>query len=192
MKNIFLLFDDSNLLTVLSNVNEFDINLTFEPLGWMVAKADPDVLWIVRIFKFLYMFNTFKVSVPIPTLLPTETDDGIFATNISVVNPAVGAAVTVEIVVVENVVIPTVKVLFNDDMSVLNPEILTESPGFKLWLIGVFTFILFSDHVKTEFSIFSTVVFKFDIALPPISDTVDTKPSPLVSVLSNSKFSPIL
>ena len=78
------------------------------------------------------MFNIFKVSVPIPTLLPMDTDDGILATYISVVNPAVGAADIVEIVVVTNVVMPTWKLPFNEDMSVLKPEMLTKSPGSKV------------------------------------------------------------
>ena len=47
------------------------------------------------------MFNIFNVSVPMPILLPTEIEDGISDTNISVVNPAAGDAVIVDIVVVE-------------------------------------------------------------------------------------------
>ena len=53
LKNIFLLFVDSNLLIDLSIVNEFDINLTWVPFGCEVAKADPEVLSIVRTFKSL-------------------------------------------------------------------------------------------------------------------------------------------
>ena len=138
------------------------------------------------------MFNIFKVSVPMPTLLPMDTDDGTLATYISVVNPAVGAADIVEIVVVTNVVTPTWKLPFNEDISVLKPEMLTKSPGSKVWLLGVNTLIIFSDHLKTEFSNVSKEVSTFVISFPPISDMSATNPSPFVFVLSNSNTSSIL
>ena len=77
------------------------------------------------------MFNIFKVSVPIPILLPAETKLGMSATNISVVKPADGDGDIVEIVVEENVVTPILKELFNFDMSVDNPDILIKSLFLK-------------------------------------------------------------
>ena len=78
------------------------------------------------------MFNIFKVSVPMVMLLPTETVDGMSDTNISVVNPADGDAVIVDIVVVVNVVTPTLNELFNNEISDDIPDILIVSLFLKL------------------------------------------------------------
>ena len=139
------------------------------------------------------MFNILSVSVPIPILLPVETEDGISDTNISVVNPTLaGDAVIVDIVVVVNVVTPILNELFKIEISVDNPDIFTTSLFCKLWFFSVKTFILFCDHVMTELSFFSTTVSIDCIGFPEISDTNDTKLSPWVPVLSNLKNSPTL
>ena len=130
------------------------------------------------------MFNIFKVSVPMPTLLPMDTDDGTLATYISVVNPAVGAADIVEIVVEENVVTPILKELFNFDMSVDNPDILIKSLFLKSWLDSVKIDISFSDHVITDPVFTPTWVSIEDIDFPSTDDTMDIKPSPPVPSLS--------
>ena len=105
---------------------------TSDPFGCVVPNDESESLCIVKIFKFLYMFNIPKVSVPIPILLPTETESGILDTNISVVNPADGDPLIVDIVVVVEVVTPILKELFKDDISVERPDILTISLFFKL------------------------------------------------------------
>ena len=138
------------------------------------------------------MFNIFNVSVPMPMLLPTEIEDGISDTNISVVNPADGDAVIVDIVVVVSVVTPILNELFKTEISVDNPDILTISLSFKLWFISVVTFNLFCDHVITEL-LFSSITVSIDcIGFPEIFDMKDIKPSPPVPSSSNFKNSPTL
>ena len=135
------------------------------------------------------MFNIFNVSVPIPILLPTAIEDGMFDTNISVVNPADGDAVTVDIVVVVNVVTPILNELFNNEISVDSPDILTKLLFLKLWFELVKILILFSDQVITELLFFSILVLIDCIVFPEILDMKDINPSPSVFWLSNSKNS---
>ena len=135
------------------------------------------------------MFNIFNVSVPIPILLPTATDVGMSDTNISVVNPADGDAVIVDIVVVVNVETPILNELFNIERSVDNPDILTTLLFFRLWFMLVKILIWFSDQVMIELLFFSIVVSTDCIAFPEIFDINDTNPSPSVFWLSNCKNS---
>ena len=136
------------------------------------------------------MLRIFKVSVPIPMLLPMVTDVGILATNISVDNPANGDAEIVEIVLVVKVVTPTENELFNLEISVDIPDILTKSPVSKSWFSGVITVILSSDHKRTAsfISLISdSIVSTF---LPSTSEMTDEKSLPSLS--SNVKGSPTL
>ena len=63
-------------------VNESGIYEIFVVAVWEVPTKP---LLTLRIFKLGNIFNTCKVSEPIPTLLPTETESGIWDTYISVV-----------------------------------------------------------------------------------------------------------
>jgi hypothetical protein len=115
-----------------------------------------------------------KVSDPIVILLPIETELGILDTNISVVIPD-DAGNIVEIVVVVNLSTLILKELFKDDKSEDNPDIVTISFLFKLWLLGVYKFTLFSDHSITVFSFDSTLVSNFSIDLPSTLETIEIK-----------------
>ena len=63
-------------------MNESGIYATFVVAVWEVPTKP---LFTLRMFRLGNIFNTCRVSDPIPTLLPTETELGIWDTYISVV-----------------------------------------------------------------------------------------------------------
>ena len=77
LKNLFSLTFESNFSTDFEIVNESDKKDTAVPT---VCDVPTDSLSILKIFSFLNMPRTFKVSVPIPILLPTDICSGIGAT----------------------------------------------------------------------------------------------------------------
>ena len=60
---------------------------------WVVAVWDTpvDPLFTLSMLRFWNTSSTDNVSVPIPMLLPTDTDSGSWVTYISVANPTVDA-----------------------------------------------------------------------------------------------------
>ena len=77
LKNTLSFTVDSNLSNDLEMVNESGKNETAVPT---VCEVPASPLSILRIFSFLNTPRTFKVSVPIPTLLPIDICSGIGAT----------------------------------------------------------------------------------------------------------------
>ena len=87
--------------------NESGMNVTAAPIGCSISACSIVApLFTLRTLRFSKTFKILKVSAPIWMLLPTETDSGILATYISVVNPALGESTIVDIVFVTNEVIP--------------------------------------------------------------------------------------
>ena len=135
------------------------------------------------------MSNICKVSVPIPILLPTETDSGIEDTYISVVNPTVDDGSIVEIPDALKEVTPTVWLPFNWDNVDANPEIDITSPSEKVWNGKTVKFKLFAFfQLISVLLIVVVVVLISTISLPFNEVTLDISPVPSVLVLSKDKL----
>ena len=73
----------------------------------------------------------------------------------------------------EKVDTPIENELFNIEISVDNPDILTKSPVSKMWFFGVTTVTFCSDHKITESVISVISVSILLIVLPSTSEIAD-------------------
>ena len=106
----------------------------------------------------------------------------------SVVTPALGDAVIVDIVVVSNFSTLILNVPFSFDISVDKPDNTMKSFVSKLWLPSVKKFNLLFPQVIVVFSFFSVVVSILSITFPSIFDITDIKPLPDVPPHRNLIF----
>ena len=131
LKNILSFNLELNSVTanpVLSKLNVFGIKLMWVPTVWTPETAPLFTLNMLFVSK---VFKTSNFSVPIPMLLPTEINDGIFETYMSVTTPVVtefGISWYTNVLAVD---IETLKESLSPDAElVLNPLMETRSPLF--------------------------------------------------------------